>query len=75
MPKLPAARPKSRYSRVTALIPEELAVEVEHARARLRAAGARVSLSALIEIALRELLKQRDVSDVLRRHGAKARRD
>lgn len=63
------------YTRITGLVPNELATRVDEVRARLRAQGVRVSTSATIEIALLELLGRRDLADVLRRHGAKARRD
>lgn len=74
MPKK-GADSRSDYIRVTGLVPTELAVRVDEVRARLRAQGVRVSNSAVIEVALVELLGRRDLADVLRRHGAKARRD
>lgn len=37
--------------------------------------GQRVSFSGLVEIALRELTNRRDLGDVLRRYGARARRN
>lgn len=69
------ADPESDYIRITGLVPIELAVRVDEVRARLRAGGTRVSNSAIIEVALLELLARRDLPEVLRRHGAKARRD
>lgn len=63
------------YARIVSLIPDELAIELELAKANLRAAGVKLSSSAIVEVALRELLKQRDLAAILRRHGAKARRD
>jgi hypothetical protein len=48
---------------------------VDEARAKLRRDGESVSASAIVEVALEELLNRRDLADVLRRHGAKARRD
>jgi hypothetical protein len=65
----------SDYTRITGLVPSDLAVRVDEARARLRGQGVRTSASAVIEVALVELLGRRDLADVLRRHGAKARRD
>lgn len=62
------------FTRITGLVPSGLAVRVDEVRARLRALGLRVSTSAVIEIALLEFLGRRDLAEVLRRHGAKARR-
>lgn len=73
MPKKAAAG--SGYIRITGLVPDKLAIEVEETRAKLRAHGVRASNSAIIEVALLELLSRRDLAEVLRRHGAKARRD
>jgi len=64
----------SGYIRITGLVPNELAIQVEETRAKLRAHGVRASTSAIIEIALRELLSKADLAAILRRHGAKARR-
>lgn len=74
MPKK-KADPSSAYIRVTGLVPNELATRVDEVRARLRSLGVRVSNSAVIEVALLELLGRRDLADVLRKHGARARRD
>lgn len=53
----------------------ELPVKVDEVSAKLRAQDVRASASAIIEVALLGLLGRRDLADVLRRHGAKARRD
>lgn len=63
------------FSRLVSLLPEDLAVELELARANLRAAGLKSSSSAIVEVALRELLKRRDLAEIVRRHGVRARRD
>ena len=65
----------SAFIRVTGLVPNDLANQVETTRARLRGQGVRASTSAIIEVALLELLGRRDIAEVLKRHGAKARRD
>lgn len=61
--------------RVSVLLPPPLLADCDYARAGVRKKGQRVSFSGLVEIALRELIGRRDLSDVLRKHGAKARRD
>jgi hypothetical protein len=62
------------YVRITGLVPNEVAVQIDEARARLRGQGVRTSASALIEIALLELLGRRDLAEVLHRRGATVRR-
>jgi len=61
-------------NRVTALLSDEMIVEIKRAMARLAQDKVRVSLSSLIDVALKELLSRRDLSETLRRHGAAARR-
>lgn len=63
------------YSRVNAYVSTELVARIDEIRARLRREGVSVSYSALVEIALAELVDHRDLAAILRRHGAKARRD
>lgn len=67
-------KPVGRYAKLHVIIADEVVVESDQARARLRASGVKVSQSAVVEVALRELLRRRDLADVLRRHGARARR-
>jgi hypothetical protein len=63
------------YSRLNAYVSTEVMAKIDELRARLRREGASVSYSALVEIALAELLASRDPASILRKHGAKARRD
>ena len=65
---------ESTLERVAALLPGALLADVDRFRANMREKGQRVSFSAVVEVALRELIGRRDASDVLRRRGAKARR-
>jgi hypothetical protein len=48
---------------------------MDEARAALKRHGIRASVSMFVEIALRELLGRRDLTEVMRRHKATARRD
>ena len=73
MPRRVNAAPE--ITRMNARVPTDLAARVDAVRARLRAEGLVVSAGAIVEVALEELLKQRDIAATLRRHGAKARRD
>ena len=68
-------RAAEEITRVNARVPVALAARIDEARARLRREGLLVSASALVEVALGELLDRRDLPAVLRRYGAKARRD
>jgi hypothetical protein len=63
------------YTRVNAYVSTELVARIDEIRAKLRREGIGVSYSALVEIALAELADHRDLGAILRRHGAKARRD
>ena len=56
-------------NRVVALLPDDLAKDVRTTRAQHG-----VSISALVEASLRELLRRSDLTEVLKRHGAVARR-
>jgi hypothetical protein len=67
-------RDQITYSKLYVLIPVELHARVEEARAQLLRLGVKVSYSSLTEIALEELLTQRDLASMLRRRGASARR-
>jgi hypothetical protein len=64
-----------KVERVGVLLSSDLLADCDRVRAEQRKKGHRVSFSGLVEIALRELANRRDLSDILRRHGAKARRD
>lgn len=63
------------FTRMNARVPTALAARVDEVRARLRRDGTSVSSSAFVEVALEELLSQRDLAAILRKRGAKARRD
>ena len=69
-----AEHPAELERRALAL-PRRVVLEAERALFHLREAGQRVSFSALVEVALREILTQEDLGAILERHGAKARRD
>jgi len=56
-------------NRVVALLPDDLAKDVRTTRAQHG-----VSISALVEASLRELLRRPDLPDVLKKYGATARR-
>ena len=63
------------WARLNLIVGVETTAKVDEARAALKRLGVFVSISSLFEIAVLELLKRRDVAEVLRKHGAKARRD
>jgi len=63
------------YARLHAIIGRETAALVDEARAALKRQGIHVSNSSFVDVALLELLGRRDLADVLRKHGATARRD
>jgi len=60
--------------RVGVILSADLLADCDRIRAELRRQGRRVSFSGLVDTALRELLSRRDLADILKRHGAKARR-
>lgn len=62
------------FTRVNARLPTPLVARMDEARSRLRREGLAISYSSFVEIAVEELLGQRDLGSVLRRHGATARR-
>jgi len=62
------------FGRLQVIVPLALLARVDEVRAHLRRDGVRVSYSSLIEIALEELLTQRDVASILRKRGASVRR-
>jgi hypothetical protein len=67
-------REQIAFSKLYVIIPLELHARVDEARAQLLRLGVKVSYSSLTEIALEELLNQRDLASMLRRRGASARR-
>ena len=67
---------EGRWSRVNVYIDRDFAERLPDEIQKLRKKhGIRISTSGLVEIALRELLARRDLPDLLRKRGAKARRD
>jgi len=60
--------------RVGVILSADLLADCDRVRAELRRQGRRVSFSGLVDTALRELVSRRDLADILKRHGAKARR-
>lgn len=67
-PKPPAV------ARIHAIVDLEIATRVAEARAALKRARVYVSISAMVEVALLELLGRHDLAAVMRRHKATARR-
>jgi hypothetical protein len=61
-------------SRINTILPTDLVARIDEARAALRRQGFVVSYSAMIEVALEELLGSRDLAALLRQRGAKGRR-
>jgi hypothetical protein len=55
-------------------LPRSVLSDAEAVLFRLRQSGQKVSFSAYVEVALKELGERRDLADVLARHDAKARR-
>ena len=67
--------PTPAFTRVNARIPTKLVLEIDEARTRLRRDGVGVSYASFVEVAVKELLARGDLAAILRKHGAKARRD
>jgi hypothetical protein len=65
---------QSAYTDLHVYLPVELHLRVSEAKVRLLREGIRVSYASLIEVGLEELLRNRDLASVLRKHGASARR-
>ena len=76
MPKKqpPTEKPKAPTARIVGVVPQDLAADVDEARARFRRAGIKVTINRFVEVALRELLATKDIEGVMRRDDAKARR-
>jgi hypothetical protein len=73
---MPKKRPETpSWARLNVIVTNETSARIDEARGALKREGVYVSISGLIEIALAELLGRRDLPDVLRKHGATARRD
>ena len=62
------------YARLNVIVTNETSARIDEARGTLKRQGVYVSISGMIEIALAELLGRRDLADVMRKHGATARR-
>jgi len=56
------------------MISADLHARIDETRAHLTRAGVRVSYASLTEIALEELLSQKDLAAILRRHRASLKR-
>jgi hypothetical protein len=67
-PKTPAT------ARLNVIVAADMAADIDEARAGLKRLGVSVSISSLVEIAVTELLKRRDLAAIMRRYGATARR-
>ena len=61
--------------RVSMNLPEPLLIDVQELALKLRRSGTQVSLSALVEVALKELVARDNVVATVRKHGASARRN
>ena len=70
----PSAAVSDGLERRALALPRGVLLDAERALFRLRESGQRVSLSGFVEVAIRELLRRGDLGDVLKRHGAGARR-
>lgn len=64
------------FTRAVYIVPEVTAAAIETLRASLRVQGVRVSVSALAEVALRELLKKpvRETVDLIKKYGGVSKR-
>lgn len=60
--------------RLTLTLPESLLILVDEKLLQLRKAGKRISFSALVEVCLREMVKNNGLAELLSRNGASARR-
>jgi hypothetical protein len=73
MPK--KGRESPSWARLNLVVTTETSARIDEARGALKRVGVFVSVSQLFEIAVTELLARRDLPEVMRRHGAKARRN
>ncbi len=72
--KKPTARDDGTMARINAVVPMELTLKLDEARALLRRQGVSVSFSSFVEIAVGELLARKDLAEVLKRRGATKKR-
>ena len=72
--RMSTKRGQTANSKLYVIIPVDLHARIDEARAQLLRLGIKVSYSSLTEVALEELLSQRDLASILRRRGASARR-
>jgi hypothetical protein len=64
-----------KLARLVASVPAEVVSDIDDALAAYRRSeGHKVSVSGFVEVALRELLAKSDVSGILKRYGAVAKR-
>lgn len=73
MPKKPPQAPV--VARLNARLTVDTLARLDEARAALKRQNVWVSAASFVEVALIELLNRRDLADVLRKHGASARRE
>ncbi|HZV79299.1 MAG TPA: hypothetical protein VFF60_06730 [Candidatus Binatus sp.] len=60
--------------RLSMSLPESLVIDVQELALRMRRSGHRVSFSAFVEVALREMVARDNIVAVMRKYGAGARR-
>jgi hypothetical protein len=60
--------------RLTLTLPESLLITVDEKLLQLRKSGKRISFSALVELSLRETVRKNNLTDLISRDGATARR-
>ncbi|MBV8171675.1 MAG: hypothetical protein JO219_07075 [Candidatus Eremiobacteraeota bacterium] len=67
-------QPNGYLRRLSMSLPEPLVLDVQELTLKMRRSGHRVSFSAFVEVALREMMSHDNVISVMRKHGAGARR-
>jgi hypothetical protein len=77
IPGMPKSRPPTpRYGRFNIIVNLNTAARVDELRGALKREGMTVSISAIVEAAVLELLERRNVRAVLEKHGLRnARRE
>jgi predicted transcriptional regulator len=60
--------------RLSMSLPESLVIDVQELALKMRRSGHRVSFSAFVEVALREMVARDNIVAVMRKYGAGARR-
>jgi len=73
MPRKP--RESTARGRLNVIVDLDVSADLDAARADLKRDGVAVSISSLVEVAIKEFLKRRDLAEVLRKHHATARRE